>query len=95
MRTTSFGQMQRLTLHPMARDCEVMHFDRSGKPHSHKRMELAICTSGSGVVVIDAVPWRVSEGVCAEIPAGSQHHMVPDDDVTMCMLIAYVESTDD
>lgn len=89
MRETSFGAMRSLTLPvALASDCEVMEFTRTGRPHSHERVEIAIVVHGRGAVIVDGVRHDVQEGDYVYIPARAEHYMVPDDD-GLSMLIAY------
>ncbi|KKN69859.1 hypothetical protein LCGC14_0436830 [marine sediment metagenome] len=91
MRRTKFGEMARLELPSrLAARCEVMQFINKGSPHTHDVDEIAIATQGSGVVVVDGVSMPVKAGGFVVIPAGSSHHMEPDDDaIALVMLIGY------
>jgi mannose-6-phosphate isomerase-like protein (cupin superfamily) len=90
MRKTSFGEMSLLKIeYPLSSDCEVMHFEKEGRDHSHKRIEVAIAVSGSGLVVIEGEEIPIKAGEFIYIPSGRKHHMVPDEGVKLCMLITY------
>ena len=79
MRRTSFGRMSKLELPyaSLAPDCEVMQFMTNGKPHDHDIDEVAICVSGSGVVVVGEKRVAVKAGEWVMIPAFTPHHMEP------------------
>ena len=104
MRKTKFGAMIKLDLGgSLSRKVELMRFDRRGTAHRHDQIEAALCTSGSGTVVMESdskVPTRhqVSEGEQVKIPTGYSHWMEPDEieegDEPFRMVILYRENID-
>jgi len=95
MKETRFGRIKRLSLEGvLSRRCEVMHFESRGTPHTHKRTEIAICVSGSGIVQVGAIGRPVYPGDYINIPGGQEHYMEPFNGEVLSMLIAYlVEDT--
>lgn len=90
MRSTSFGRMKRLRMPAgLLAQAEVMQFDSSGRAHEHQVMEVAVCVSGSGAVVVGNECVRVEPGDDVRIPPQTRHYMIPDDGAPLCMMILY------
>lgn len=98
MRATKFGYVGSVALpfDPSA-DVEVMWFSVTGRPHTHHRDEVAICTAGRGCVWVGDDCHPVEPGDHVHVPAGASHYMVPDFESGMAMTILYgtVEDEDE
>ncbi len=92
MRKTSFGEMIEIKIPgDLLSDCEVMHFEKSGRFHSHSdKDEFAIVISGSGYIHIENEIFPVNQGDSIRIEAGLDHYMTPDNKETLCMFIGYL-----
>lgn len=98
MRETSFGMMESCKLpFDISRNYEIMHFNQSGKAHTHNKREIAICINGGGVVekIVDGekILQEVTAGQSVIIEAHAPHRMIIERGV-MSMLIAYEKEED-
>jgi len=91
VRQASFGTMLEYDFDlPLSNKFEVMHFEKSGKPHEHDQIEIAVCISGDGIVLVEDKTYEVAPGDSVIIPPGATHWMEPaKSDVTMVMIILY------